>query len=97
MVTYDQAVGVIHAAIESLNQQHLSESPLQTLPETIVAGPGGTLDSLALVTLLVTIEDALNGAGFPSAGLLENTELFAHGDCITVGELAALIQERTSV
>lgn len=97
MVTYDQAVRIIQVAIDQLNQQHLAEAPLETFPETVIAGPGGTLDSLGLVTLLVTIEDALNGAGSHSAGLLEDTELFARADTITVGALASLIEERTSV
>jgi hypothetical protein len=52
-----QALGLIYEAIDRVNQQLPPGARLARSPATIIVGSGGSLDSLGIVTFVLTLEE----------------------------------------
>lgn len=47
---------VIYSAIDSVNELRQADSLVPKTPDVVLAGEGGLLDSLALITLILAVE-----------------------------------------
>jgi hypothetical protein len=56
----DEVVLVIFEAIRRTNEARTTGDALSCLEETVLYGPGGALDSLGLVSLILDVEEAAN-------------------------------------
>lgn len=56
-MTLTELEALIAEAIEELNLQLDEEKQIEALPETVLFGRGGKLDSLGLVNLIVLVEE----------------------------------------
>jgi acyl carrier protein len=56
----DDVVHAVYVAIRSVNQLRKAEDQLLCREETVLYGPGGGLDSLGLVSLILEVEEAVN-------------------------------------
>ncbi len=61
-MTVPEATGIVLESIKDLNAGRPANQQIPPATETILFGRGGTLDSLGLVELIVTIEDRANKA-----------------------------------
>jgi D-alanine--poly(phosphoribitol) ligase subunit 2 len=61
-LTRDHCIALIHSALEELHAAGLLESLPDSVEDTPLFGKGGVLDSMALVNLIVTLEDRLDEA-----------------------------------
>jgi D-alanine--poly(phosphoribitol) ligase subunit 2 len=78
--------------IEELNRQLPSEAKLQTSLDTILVGEGGVLDSLGLITFIVSLEEALlEETGSHMALLKEELLVDSEGPFRTVGSMVSWI------
>ena len=55
----DSVIHAIYRAIDGLNEQLAPGDRIPKAPETELFGGGGKLDSLALVTLIVSVEETV--------------------------------------
>ena len=60
MVTKSKILDIIYQCIDDLNIQNGSDIQLSKTEETIIFGKASPLDSLGLVNLIVSLEDAVN-------------------------------------
>ncbi len=82
----------IFAAIDEVNAMRPPEDRLAKVPETRLAGPGGKLDSLGLVNLIVAVESNLEQATGVTVELADTRALGeAQSPFRTVGTLAEYI------
>jgi hypothetical protein len=56
----DEVVQLIYQAIRRANETRPPYDPLSCSEETVFYGSGGALDSLALVSLILDVEEAVN-------------------------------------
>ena len=56
MTTAQKALEAVYAALEELNRLRPADKRLARNPDTPLAGSGGLLDSLGLVTFIVAVE-----------------------------------------
>jgi acyl carrier protein len=56
----DDIVRDVYAAVQSVNELRLPSEQLVCAEETILFGPGGGLDSLGLVSMVLEVEEAVN-------------------------------------
>lgn len=88
---------VIRQCVQELNKQLTAAERLGDSPETILAGEGGKLDSLSLITLLVAIEEAVGKNFAIKLSVLDEEMLGADdGPYRTLGSLARWIAERAA-
>ena len=81
--------------IEELNNMLPPESRLQKSLDAILVGEGGTLDSLGLITLIVSLEEALEEEiGTHTAFLEEEFLVDSNGPFRTVGSLVGWINTK---
>tara|TARA_B110001469_G_scaffold116057_1_gene121008 strand:+ start:107 stop:400 length:294 start_codon:yes stop_codon:yes gene_type:complete len=57
--TDKEVLAVIYECIDEVNRMLPTRSKLTKTVETVLAGDGGALDSLSLINLLVSLEEAL--------------------------------------
>jgi len=57
--TNKEVLAVIYECIDEVNRMLPTNSKLTKTVETVLAGDGGILDSLSLINLLVSLEEAL--------------------------------------
>jgi acyl carrier protein len=93
---------VVLLAIEDLNGLLPREQRVTAAPETKLLGEGSTLDSLALVNLIVSLEQRVEEATGVALTLVADDALFQpHGPLASVGTLtdyvAAALRERGHV
>jgi len=62
---------IIFACIDNLNKQLPANGKLAKTSETILLGEGGVLDSLGLITLCVSMEEAISGQTGVNYALLD--------------------------
>jgi acyl carrier protein len=87
----------IRQCVQDLNKQLTAGERLDDSPETILAGEGGKLDSLSLITLLVAIEEAVEKNFAVRVAVLDEEMLGADdGPYRTLGSLARWIAERAA-
>lgn len=58
-LTTERAVELIYQAVDEINPTLPANARVAKSPETVLYGPGGALDSLGLVNLVVAVEEAL--------------------------------------
>jgi acyl carrier protein len=56
----DSVVRDVYAAVESMNELRPPDDQLPCHEETVLFGPGGGLDSLGLVSLVLEVEESVN-------------------------------------
>lgn len=83
-------LAIITAAVKRLNDycEPKQRFPLPVTGESVIAGPGSPLDSLAVVNLIMEVEMILDETGHPAN--LTNSEVLMHLD--TAGQLAAYLE-----
>lgn len=82
------ALDAIYQTIDEVNRQLPSGATLAKSKETVLLGEAGKLDSLGLITLLVSVEDALQSRLGIQITLLEEDALAdSSGPYHTVGSL----------
>jgi D-alanine--poly(phosphoribitol) ligase subunit 2 len=78
--------------IEELNRQLPLEGKLQSSLDTILVGEGGVLDSLGLITFIVSIEEAVEEeTGSHMALLKEEFLVDSEGPFRTIGSMVSWI------
>lgn len=82
---------VVYKCVEELNRQLPAELKLQSSLDAILVGEGGVLDSLGLITLIVSLEEAMEGAGVHIVLLEEEFLVDSKGPLRTIGSLIDLI------
>ena len=88
---------IIYDAIDGLNRQLPRDAQLTKSPETVLAGAGGHLDSLGLITLLVSVEESLQAKLGIQLAVLDQEELSqAEGPYHTVSRLENYIVAKTN-
>ncbi len=95
MASYEQALVVVQGVIRDLNDQQVAPVELSVSEDAPLIGPGGSLDSLGLVSLLVAVEESASAAGWKPLALLEDTSLYGEGASFSVRQVAELIRDRT--
>jgi D-alanine--poly(phosphoribitol) ligase subunit 2 len=56
----EQIIKLIYASIDEVNSQNEDDKQLSKTETTVIFGKGSTLDSLGLVNLIVSLEQAVN-------------------------------------
>lgn len=89
------ALDMVYQAIEVVNGLRSETEQLARSPDLVLAGDGGVLDSLALVTLILAIESRVTAATGTEIGLLDDSGFGEDaGGLRTPATLADLILER---
>ena len=94
MASQEQVLQVVVACVRDLNAQLPAEQRLADSSSAILLGEGGTLDSLSIVNLMVSLEEALSTELGLTVGLLD-AALSGEEGLGTRGELVVFIT-RTS-
>jgi len=85
------ALAIVYAAIAELNRQLPPEQRIAQSPEAAFVGPGSTLDSLSIITVLASIEQSAGERGV-GVSLLDHSGLGQEsGPFRTLGSLAGLL------
>lgn len=88
-------LGVIYSAIDEVNRQMPIDAKIIKDPFTKLVGEGGTLDSLGVITLLVSVEEALqSGLGLQLALLDEDALANPTGPYHSIDSLANWISAK---
>jgi D-alanine--poly(phosphoribitol) ligase subunit 2 len=74
-MTMFEATDIVIASINDLNQGRSAKQRIAPVPDTILFGSGGALDSLGLVELIVTIEERVKKASGVSVSLASDQAL----------------------
>ena len=86
---------IVFKCIEELNLQLPPESKLQNSLDTILVGEAGVLDSLGLITFIVSLEEAVEEETGTHMALLEEELLVdSEGPLRTVGSMVNWIVSR---
>lgn len=84
---------VVYQCIDELNLLLPVENRLSKAEDTVLVGPGGTLDSLGIISLVVALEDALEQATGTRLVLLQEDKLAdPAGPYASVGRLVNWIE-----
>jgi D-alanine--poly(phosphoribitol) ligase subunit 2 len=93
----DKILELLYGCIDTANRMLPSDAKLLKSPNTVLVGNNGVLDSLALITLLVDIEDALRTNLGVECPLIEDDLLAdAQGPYRSIATLAEWITTRIS-
>ena len=87
----DRALRIVYETIDVVNQQLPTAKRLKKSPDTVIAGAGGALDSLGIVTFVITLEDKVGEATGASVQLLERDVLVEGSPLQTVSALTDYI------
>ena len=89
------ALDIVYQALDVVNGLRSEAEQLAKSPDLVLAGDGGVLDSLALVTLILAVESRVSTLAGAEIGLLDDSEFGADaGGLRSPGALADLIMER---
>ena len=86
---HQQALQIVYETIDIVNQQLPAARRLRKSPGTVIVGPGGALDSLGVVTFVITLEDRVGEAVGANVQLLDREML---GDGSPLQTVAALTE-----
>src|SRR5262249_4231602 len=73
----DRALQLVYDAIDAINPQLPQPRRLRKTPETVIVGPSGSLDSLAIINFVLTLEERASDAVGAPVQLLDDTALIA--------------------
>lgn len=94
-VAIEKISEILYACIDSANRMLPSEEKLAKSPETVLVGEKGVLDSLALITLLVDLEDELRTKLGVEVSLIEDDLMAdAQGPYSSIANLTQWIYQR---
>lgn len=94
-LSIEQISEILYACIDSANRMLPSDAKLAKSPETVLVGERGVLDSLALITLLVDLEDELRTKLGVEITLIEDDLMAdAQGPYRSIDNLTQWIYER---
>ena len=66
MISRDEVLAVIYAAMESLNEELDEDHKISISPDTKLFGADAVIDSLSLVSIIIDVESGASDAfGFP--------------------------------
>lgn len=88
---HEQAQRIVYETIDIVNQQLPASRRLGKSPGTVIIGPGGALDSLGIVTFVVTLEDKVGEAVGASVQLLDRDLLGEGSPLQTVAALTEFV------
>ena len=88
MTAEQKALEAVYAALDELNRQRAADKRLSKSPDTPLAGQGGLLDSLGLVTFVVALEQQVEDRLGCTVTLTDDT-LLADADGV-FGSVASL-------
>ena len=71
MIDTEKVLQAVFEAIDEINEQRPEKEPLIKSADTVLFGESGTLDSLELVNLIVTVEQCLEDAFGASLALAD--------------------------
>ena len=95
-MNFQLALDVVYRAIDAVNFMRLAEDAVSRRPDVILAGEGGCLDSLALVTLVLAIERRVVEITGEEISLLGESDFESQLDAFrTPSALADLIMEKS--
>lgn len=90
MMTAEAVLSIVYDCLAELNRQLPADQQLAAAPDTVLVGEGGNLDSLGLITFLVSLEDAVQSRlGLAPALVDEERMADPSGPYRTLGSLAA--------
>lgn len=88
------ALGIVYGALDVVNGTRSPDEQLPKTPDVPLAGEGGSLDSLALVTLVLAIERGAAAATGVGVSLLDDQVDPRMSPYRTPSTLASLLVER---
>ena len=94
MMDHDEALRIVYDAIDVVNQQLPASKRLPKSPDTIIAGAGGALDSLGIVTFVILLEEKLGEAFGTTVQLLDEQMLAEDSPFQSIGTLTHYIATR---
>ena len=87
------ALQAVYAALDQLNRRRPADRRLPKEPDTLLIGPEGRLDSLALVTFIVAVEEQIEDRFGRRISLTDDAVLSSdNGPMRSVGALALYLQ-----
>lgn len=93
----EKILELLYACIDTANRMQPSAAKLSKTPDTVLVGDSGVLDSLALISLLVDLEDALRTNLGVECSLIEDDLLAdAQGPYRSIATLVELIAARVN-
>jgi len=91
-VTTKEVLEIIYGCIDELNRMLPSDAKLTKTTDTILVGDSGVIDSLSLINLLVSLEEALRSKLDLQCFLLdENLLVDPEGPYRSIGQLSEWI------
>jgi hypothetical protein len=92
VLNQNDALTIIFDCVTELNKQLPPAERLAKAENSVLVGHGSALDSLSIITLLVSVEDAVAARGGARVSLLDNPNLTEeHGRFHTLGSLADFV------
>jgi len=91
----ERALAIVYDAIDVVNRQLPAARRLRKAPETVIVGPGGTLDSLGVVNFVLALEEKAAAAG-AAVMLLQEDMLLEESPLRTVASLSQYLADRTA-
>jgi hypothetical protein len=88
------ALGIVYDALDVLNGTRAPDEQLPKAPDVPLAGDGGSLDSLALVTLVLAVERGVAAVAGTGVGLLDDQIDPQMSAYRTPSTIASLLVER---
>ncbi len=92
-MTRDRAMQLISEAIDIINQQMPPARRLTTSAQTVIAGAGGSLDSLGLLNFIIMLEEKAGAVLGHDVRLLDESSVIdEQGPFRTVDTLASFLE-----
>jgi hypothetical protein len=89
----DEALRLVYDAIDVVNPQLPATRRLAKSPDTVIVGPSGSLDSLAIINFVITLEQRVTDViGAPVQLLDEAALIEANGAFATVDTLTRFLE-----
>ncbi len=92
MTTREQVIKAVFGAVDRVNQELPADGQLEMRLDAVVLGPGGVLDSLALLNLIVAVDQAVEEA-FDVSIDLPGAVSGSQGFLTTLGAVVGYIEE----
>lgn len=91
------ALDAVYGALRTVNDMRPADEAIALEPDAVLTGEGGSLDSLALVTLVLALESWILEASGREISLMDDREFeFQASAFHTPATLAALIVHKTA-
>jgi acyl carrier protein len=94
MMDHERVLRIVYDAIDVVNQQLPASKRLHKSPDTVIAGAGGSLDSLGIVTFVILLEEKVGEAFGTTVQLLDEQMLIEDSPFQSIGALTDYIATR---